>query len=377
MDRQLNSMIELFQNLPVHTMICDAGYHVLWISEAASYTCPILVRTGDCLKDVLVGQELFFNRCEEELKTKNRMRELVSFYGMSFEIEATKFQGETGADYTIWHFLLKQESRKLKISSKQMLELGAAYRDSLFNIYNTVMPLMQTLDRVGCTQELSYLNIITENCQNMLKTTINVNEFLKLNNGSQVYQPEVFSLKQELKDLIEQVNFLLKSVDKYVDLKVQQGDYLVRLDWYKLMLVLLNLIANAIEHTVRGGEIELLLSETDRFVVLTLRDYGDGMRDAVKQSAFDPFFSYNPDNGMPNGIGLGLYLVKELVEAQGGTILLTSSLHEGTVVTLQFPKEIEAPKDTTVRSTEHIGWIADKMSPLYAFLSKHCDLHFY
>lgn len=378
MDRQLSRMIGLFENIPVHTVICDGEHRVLWVSEAALYTCPITIGVGDYLNEILTGQELLFHRCENAFDKGERVTEEISFFDMTFHVEAMPFSEDDATRYIIWHLLLEQEYHPPKVSSRQMLELGAAYRESLFHIYNTVTPLMQLLDRAGYTKEMDYLNIITENCQNMLKTTINVNEFLRINNGSQLYQPEVFSMKKELRDLVDQVNFLLKSVDKYVEFKVDEGNFWVRLDWYKLMLVLLNLIANAVEHTVPGGEIELLLTETDRHVILTMRDYGDGMRDAVKQSAFDPFFSYNMESGMPDGLGLGLYLVKEMTQAQGGTVLLSSTMHVGTTITLQFPRE-EYPSqgDSVLRNLDRPHWVADRMSPLYAFLSKHCDLHFY
>lgn len=89
--------------------------------------------------------------------------------------------------------------------------------------------------------------------------------------------------------------------------------------------VLDNLLSNAIRHTERGGSVSIEASEHVGRVYLTVRDTGEGIAEQQLPSIFDRF-SHAGDK--PGGSGLGLALVKRLVEAQGGQVSVES--HVGT-----------------------------------------------
>ena len=112
-----------------------------------------------------------------------------------------------------------------------------------------------------------------------------------------------------------------------------------------LTQILLNLLTNAERYAYPGGGgglVEIRLAETARTreagFVLSVRDFGHGIPAEEVTRVFEPFYTTGRDKG---GTGLGLAIVHNLVTARlKGTVDVVSRLHEGTAVTLTFPKTV-------------------------------------
>ncbi|MGB1250828.1 MAG: sensor histidine kinase [Candidatus Promineifilaceae bacterium] len=120
-----------------------------------------------------------------------------------------------------------------------------------------------------------------------------------------------------------------------IDINVPETLYVAG-DQARLMQVLQNLIANAIRYA--KSNIQLTLSTTNEMIILSIVDDGSGIEPAHLAHIFDRF--YRVDNSrtrQTGGTGLGLTIVKSLVEGHGGTISATSAIGHGTTMTLSFP----------------------------------------
>ncbi len=107
-------------------------------------------------------------------------------------------------------------------------------------------------------------------------------------------------------------------------------------------LVLHNLIDNAIKYSIRGGRVMVSLREEANAAVLVVRDEGLGMDDEALTNAFVPFWR-GRDSGT-GGTGLGLFLVRGLVESHGGTVAAASEgLGKGATVTVRMPRRSSTP----------------------------------
>jgi signal transduction histidine kinase len=101
--------------------------------------------------------------------------------------------------------------------------------------------------------------------------------------------------------------------------------------------VLLNLLKNAIEASLEGGEIRLkLFQDENQSVVLEITNGGEVLGAETLERAFEPFYTTKP-----RGSGLGLGLVKRIVEEHGGSITLSSDPSLGTCVTVTLPIDAE------------------------------------
>lgn len=111
-------------------------------------------------------------------------------------------------------------------------------------------------------------------------------------------------------------------------------------DMDSLDKVVLNLISNALKSMPSGGDLYISLSDRDNQTLqLMIRDTGRGIPAETLPHIFDMFYSHQNDNsGWPQGTGVGLSLVKQLLLQHSGDIEVSSTEHEGTVCTLSIRK---------------------------------------
>ncbi|MEW5742723.1 MAG: ATP-binding protein [Myxococcota bacterium] len=110
----------------------------------------------------------------------------------------------------------------------------------------------------------------------------------------------------------------------------------VVVDGMQLFQVLLNLCLNAADAMPSGGILWLKARPSaDGGLVLEVRDTGTGIPESVRARIFDPFFTTKPPG---RGTGIGLAIVKRIIEAHGGTVDFESEVGVGTTFTVTFPK---------------------------------------
>jgi PAS domain S-box-containing protein len=110
----------------------------------------------------------------------------------------------------------------------------------------------------------------------------------------------------------------------------------VHADRDQLMQVLINLVMNSIHAMPEGGRLRLSLDREDSHVRLGVSDTGQGMSEEICSKVFDPFFT-TKDFG--KGTGLGLTVVKGIIEEHSGTIVVESAVDKGTTFWIRLPLE--------------------------------------
>lgn len=105
----------------------------------------------------------------------------------------------------------------------------------------------------------------------------------------------------------------------------------------RLCQILGNLIENAIKYSPKGGAVILDYKSFPKFDALRIRDHGLGMSEEGRQRLFDRFVRLEQDRSI-RGTGLGLFIVRRLVEAHQGRIEVSSVEGEGTTFILRFPR---------------------------------------
>jgi signal transduction histidine kinase len=106
-------------------------------------------------------------------------------------------------------------------------------------------------------------------------------------------------------------------------------------DEFRIEQVVINLLTNALRYGA-GKPVEISLSLSSHGACISVRDQGRGISEADQQRIFEQFERIASNDGT-GGLGLGLYITRQLVEAHGGTIVVESRLGEGSVFTVTLP----------------------------------------
>ena len=127
----------------------------------------------------------------------------------------------------------------------------------------------------------------------------------------------------------------------------------LRGDFARVSQILSNLINNAAKYTPRGGRISLSAARDDEAVVFRIRDSGVGIPPEYLVTIFEPFTQVDRSLARSNGgLGIGLTLVRRLVEMQGGTVVARSEgRNRGSEFTVRLPLAARVPADADVRTS--------------------------
>ncbi|MFJ1588029.1 sensor histidine kinase [Streptomyces sp. NPDC088197] len=123
-----------------------------------------------------------------------------------------------------------------------------------------------------------------------------------------------------------------------------EGDPELTADALRLRQAVGNLLSNAVRHTPPGGSVEVRTSVRDRSVLIEVADTGSGISDEELPHVFDLFWrSEKSRSRLTGGSGLGLAIVRQLTEAHGGRVTVSSTLGAGSLFTLHLPSAAAPP----------------------------------
>ena len=178
------------------------------------------------------------------------------------------------------------------------------------------------------------LEVINRHAKRMTNLINQIMELSKLERQKEI-EKERINLSNVVLQLLEDYKPLLESKNLNLIYNVEKD---IRIQGNKIMLerVFLNILMNAIKFTKTNIEVSLI--RDDKTAVLKIRDDGIGISEENKKFIWERFFQVNDSrNKVENkGIGLGLSMVKKIVDLHSATIYLESELEQGTCFTIKF-----------------------------------------
>lgn len=149
-------------------------------------------------------------------------------------------------------------------------------------------------------------------------------------------QAELLEVESTLRDICGRMKGKAERYGLTVTLDAQPAH--IWIDRESFMHIFINLLDNAIKYNVPQGSIHLHSEVREQRVWITVQDSGIGIPEASRDKIFEAFYTVNRDRSRASGgTGLGLSLVRNLVEKQGGTIALLEGSGEGAAFELSFP----------------------------------------
>ncbi|GHA80383.1 PAS domain S-box protein [Cognatilysobacter bugurensis] len=193
--------------------------------------------------------------------------------------------------------------------------------------------------------------VISRQVKHMTGLVDDLLDVSRVTRGLTVLDKERVNLKSAASSAIEQVRPLIEARRHHLTVQSPPGDAEVFGDPKRLVQVLTNLLNNAAKYTPEGGRIALTIDIDDTHVSVTVADDGIGMSSDMLDRAFTLFSqAEQTSDRSQGGLGIGLALVKSLVELHGGTVAAASvGPGAGSEFTVRLPRPPGAPAPTRTR----------------------------
>lgn len=245
----------------------------------------------------------------------------------------------------------KVDMSSMKESLEQKLVQESIKRDFLSNIshdlktpINVIYSALQLEDILVENKDvqalLKYNSISKKNCFALIKLTNNLIDSSKI-------QSDYLFPKLEKMNIVEFVEETVNSLICYANeneieliFDTDNEEIYTYLDEEFMQRILLNLISNSIKFTGKNGKIEVGIFENGDYVDLVIKDNGIGMDKEFIDKIFVRYtMGEDNNNVLDKGSGIGLFVVKKLVELQNGNIVIESKKFKGTKITITFKRE--------------------------------------
>jgi signal transduction histidine kinase/DNA-binding NarL/FixJ family response regulator len=241
----------------------------------------------------------------------------------------------------------KVEERTIELSkSKEEIERISQEKTNYFiNLaHETKTPLTlinnylaKYISKTGMNKEIG---IIKQNIDKLSEDMVNFLDAEKLERGQVFYNhDQISSISKMLNDKI----LIFKEIGNERNLIIEtriDPDLFIKADPYALERVINNLVENAFKYTHENGRISIGLSGTDKAVKMMVSDTGIGMPAEQMEHIFEPYYQISHQKQNIQGIGMGLYMVKMIIDQVKGRIKVQSSKNVGTTFFLTFNRLI-------------------------------------
>ncbi len=186
-------------------------------------------------------------------------------------------------------------------------------------------------------QRSEYARILCLTSRTLSELVSNILKLNKLENQQIFSEKTTFNLSGQLCECMLYFENILEEKDIIISLDLDE-DLNVTADYELLIHVWNNLFSNAIKFNKEGGKIFIGLKKEGKYAVVTVADTGCGMKDETKAHIFEKFYQGDSSRST-NGNGLGLSLVKRVVDIMNGKIAVESIVGEGSTFTVSIPIE--------------------------------------
>jgi signal transduction histidine kinase len=194
-------------------------------------------------------------------------------------------------------------------------------------------------DKLSSENRLHYLNIIEAESMRLSKLSDNLLRLASLESDTIRFEPKPYRLDKQLRRIV--LSCEPQWVDKNINMDVSLEEVEINADEDMMNQVFINLINNSIKFTPEGGSVTVDLCKKSDTIEFKITDTGVGIAEDDQDHIFQRFFKGDKSRRPEiKGNGLGLSIVKKIVDLHHGTIKIQSKLGVGTTFTVSFPSNL-------------------------------------
>jgi len=207
-----------------------------------------------------------------------------------------------------------------------------------------------------------YLSRMLDNSNRLIRMIEDLLDRTRIQSGRLDLVPGEIDLGHCVADAVEQLRLLAQAKQQTLEAVAPPIPLMVWADRDRLIQIVTNLLQNAMKFTPGGGSIMVTVrQETQTLAGVSVRDTGPGIPPEFLEQVFDPFFRVKQARSGVKGLGLGLSIVRRLVELQGGTVVARSEPGQGAELSFTIPlvPTIAMPRGSASAEAPHILVVDD------------------
>lgn len=233
----------------------------------------------------------------EQIETERAKSELLATISHELRTPMTSIKGAFG-------LLLSNAAGEIPEKARDMLSIGYRNADRLVMIINDILDIE------------------------------------KIAAGEMQFDMKLLPVAQVIEEAVAANEQFADRFDVMVETEDRDLDTKVKYDFGRTLQVLTNLLSNAAKFSPPGGQVTVSVSQAGGVVRISVRDRGVGLTKEAQTEVFERFSQVSslPQRGVA-GTGLGLNIARAIMEKQGGSIGVTSTLGEGSIFFVEFPAE--------------------------------------
>ena len=321
-----------------------AVLHWSLLESVAAVTLVLLIYTGAGLmhggtpsQSVLVGNFYFI-----------ALMDIIVVVGTYFQQRARFREFRLRHELDLNRQKLEENNQKLmeldRIKSQFFANISHELRTPLTLLLAPLETLLHRFNRTLDDETRGLLSTMHANGMRLLKLINDLLALVRLESGRMEVKAEPLELADFIKGLASAARQVADDKRLQLTTVVDPAVGSVLADSDKLEKMLLNLVFNALKFTPSGGKVEVRAEKCGDELILTVADSGVGISEKNLPFVFDRFWQADGSSKRKyQGVGIGLALVKELTEIQGGTVSVASQEGQGTTFTIRLPYRAAEP----------------------------------
>jgi signal transduction histidine kinase len=226
-----------------------------------------------------------------------------------------------------------------RLKTEFISDVSHEIRTPMSSIQGMSEMLQQGKIKVKEKQE-EILELMTDECSRLSRFLHNILDYGKIDQRMKSYHFQKTDICQVVEDVLRVYAYRLQSLGFTLGKQIPKEPVWLNIDSDAIKQALTNLIDNAIKYSAKKREVYIAVVPMDNHAEIRIQDRGVGVSEQERQKIFQGFYRVSDAQHMaPRGVGLGLKIVKHIMEAHGGDVGVESQKGRGSTFILTFPRK--------------------------------------
>lgn len=263
------------------------------------------------------------------------------------------------------HMMEKNEEllKKTIEYDKMKTEFFSNISHELKTPLNIILSSVQLVKSITCKKEPCdyqtkvnrYLTMIRQNCYRLLRLINNLIDVTKIDSGFLKMSLKNYDIVRIVEDITLSISEYTRSKNINLVFDTEIEEKIIACDVDNIERVMLNLLSNAVKFSDSHSTITVKIFDKGEWIMISVKDEGQGMPKDKLKNIFERFSQVNSSlNRLHGGSGIGLSLVKSIIESHNGKITVRSEYGVGSEFIIKIPIRL-VDEDKNIRTKEDIG----------------------